>query len=153
MKKTSTPMEMMEPCPKCGMKNPKGAKFCNNCGLQFSVTKEKSKLYYEALSSLHLVAALYCLIYALNFGQTSLLLLILYVVPGVLGLYLFYAFKVGKIQKWTRLASECMVIVGLIGTFIMFLIAATSPVGPIIEPAWIIFVVILWELWKSRSMP
>jgi len=134
-------------CPKCGARNPEGAKFCNNCGARLQVAVEGG---FEGLVYLHLVAALYMLLSAAfnAIVQGSPLFLGLYVVAGVLGICVAYALRAGKVKGWVKLASFIMIVSGLIGTTLMFLIGLE--IKGVIGPAWVIFLVTAWKLWQDR---
>ena len=134
-------------CHKCGARNPKGAKFCNNCGVRLQLTVKGG---FEGLVYLHVVAALYVLLSAAfnALVQASPLFLGLYVVAGVLGICVAYALSSGKVGGWVKFASLIMTILGLIGTILMFLIGLE--IKGVIGPAWILFLATAWKLWKDR---
>jgi len=140
-------MKKMEPCPKCGMKNLEGAKFCNNCGTRLQAAPKGD---FEGLSSLYLVGALYSLL-SVAFNtliRADLLLFGSYLVAGIFGLYIAYALKAGGIKGWIKYISMVTVAAGLIGTSLLFLIGLG--IKGVIGPGWVIFLVTGWKLWKGR---
>jgi hypothetical protein len=134
-------------CPKCGAKNPEGAKFCNNCGTRLQLAVKSN---FEGLAYLHLATALYVLLsVAFNaLVRASPLFLGLYVVAGVLGMCVAYALSTGKVRSWIKPASLVAIIAGLTGTTFMFIIGLE--IKGVIGPAWVLFLATAWKLWKDR---
>lgn len=134
-------------CPKCETKNPENAKFCNSCGARLQVVVKGG---FEGLVALHTVAALYVLL-SVTFNrlvQASPIFLSLYVVAGVLGLGGAYALNAGKIKTWTKFLSLAMVVVGIVGTTLLFILGLT--IEGVVGPAWVIFLATAWKLWQDR---
>jgi hypothetical protein len=145
-------------CKKCGFENPEGLKFCGNCGAKLSAIIEVHK--FEGLAILHITASAYLLISLISsyslisifsnalVGERNILM-ILYLASGLLGLYAGYEFYIGKISKYLKIVSALAIIIGLVSTSILFW--AGLVVMGVIGPAWIIFLINAWMLWKERK--
>jgi len=66
-----------------------------------------------------------------------------------MGLYAGYQFYLGKTGKHLKIISSLAIITGLASTSILFLIGLG--IRGVIGPAWIIFLVNAWVLWKERK--
>jgi hypothetical protein len=134
-------------CTKCGAENLENAKFCNNCGVVLKIAR---KVGFEDLITLHMLAAFYSLLSAAfnSLIQATSLLWELYLATGALGIYCAYALNAGIIKRWTKFVSLTMIVVGLAGTTLMFLIGLGM--RRVVDPGWIIFLVIGWKLWQNR---
>jgi ribosomal protein L40E len=134
-------------CPKCGAKNRSAAKFCDSCGARLLV---ESKGGFEALASLNLVAALYVLLSAAfnEIIRAAPIFLALYLSAGILGLGVAYQMSAGKVGRWTKFLSLAIVILGLAGTIILFLIGLG--IRGVVGPGWVIFLILAWRLWQDR---
>ena len=120
-------------------------KFCGNCGVKISIETNAPK--FEALVLLHLAASLY-LVISLIFNtlvQMSSVFIVPYVASSLLGLFAAYSFYRGKTSKSLKAISALAIAIGLAFTFTLFVIGAS-----LIGPAWIIFVINGWALWKQR---
>jgi len=136
-------------CEKCGFDNPSNVKFCGNCGARLSVTAITPK--FEGLALLHITGSAY-LIISLIFNalvQASLIFLIPYIISALLGLYAGYEFYIGKVSKYLKFVSALAIILGLVSTFLLFWIGLG--VRGVIGPAWVIFLINAWMLWKERA--
>jgi hypothetical protein len=136
-------------CEKCGFDNPSNVKFCGNCGTKLSAIVEVRK--FESLALLHITGSVYLLI-SLIFNalvQASMIFLIPYIISALLGLYAGYEFYIGKVSKYLKFVSALAIILGLVSTFLLFWIGLG--VRGVIGPAWIIFLINLWMLWKERA--
>lgn len=139
----------MVKCEKCGFDNPSNVKFCGNCGARLSVTAITPK--FEGLALLHITGSAY-LIISLIFNalvQASLIFLIPYIISALLGLYAGYEFYIGKVSKYLKFVSALAIILGLVSTFLLFWIGLG--VRGVIGPAWVIFLINAWMLWKERA--
>ncbi|MCP8316491.1 MAG: zinc ribbon domain-containing protein [archaeon] len=135
-------------CKKCGFENPSNLKFCGNCGARLSVTAITPK--FEGLALLHITGSAY-LIISLIFNalvQASVIFMIPYIASGLLGLYAGYEFYTSKAGKWLKIISALAIIIGLVSTSLLFLIGLE--VRGVIGPAWVIFLINAWMLWKER---
>jgi hypothetical protein len=65
-----------------------------------------------------------------------------------MGLYAGYQFYLGKTGKYLKIISLLAIMLGLASTFILFLIGLG--IRGVIGPAWIIFLVNAWILWRER---
>lgn len=136
-------------CRKCGFENPANLKFCGNCGARLSITIEAPK--FEGLALLHITASVYLLI-SLAFNalvQASLIFIIPYIASALLGLYAGYELYIGKVEKWLKIISALAIIIGLASTFLLFWIGLE--IKGVIGPAWVIFLINAWILWKERA--
>lgn len=145
-------------CRKCGFENPTNLKFCGNCGARLGIAIEAHK--FEGLALLHITGSLYLLISLISsyrlislfcnalVGESNTFL-ILYLVSGLLGLYAGYEFYVGKVVKYLKIISALAIALGLASTSILFWTGLL--VEGVIGPAWIIFLINLWMLWKERA--
>jgi len=136
-------------CGKCGFDNPANLKFCGNCGARLGVTEITPK--FEALALLHVTGSTYLLI-SLVFNtlvQASMVFIIPYIASGLLGLYAGYEFYTGKVSKWLKIISAAVIATGLASTSTLFLIGLG--VRGVIGPAWTIFLINAWTLWKERA--
>ncbi len=145
-------------CKKCGFENPEGLKFCGNCGAKISAIVEVHK--FEGLALLHITASVYLLISIISsynllsvfsnalVGERNTFM-ILYFVSALLGLYAGYEFYIGKISKYLKIISALAIIIGLVSTSLLFW--AGLVVMGVIGPAWIIFLINAWMLWKERK--
>jgi hypothetical protein len=136
-------------CDKCGFDNPSNLKFCGNCGARLNVTVVASR--FEGLALLHIVGGLY-LLTSLIFNalvQASLTFIIPYLTSGLLGLYAGYKLYMGRTGKHLKIASALAVILGLASTLLLFWIGLG--VRGVVGPAWIIFSVNAWILWKEKA--
>lgn len=134
-------------CPKCGYGNPDEAIFCLKCGAKLGVADGGA---FEGLVFLHLAGSLYVLLSAaLNaLVQASTVILALYIVPGVLGLYVAYTLHTRRAVRWTKFLSLTTVTLGLVGTLLLFIIGLR--IRRVVGPAWIIFLITGWKLWRDR---
>ena len=137
-------------CRKCGKENPVDAKFCLNCG---------SRLYrvdggnLRDLRSLFLVGSLYLLLSAITLSDIFLLF-ILYLIPGLTGLYVTFLLNRGVKGSPVKLLSILSLGMGFLVTLWIYyngLVTAGLTAGGLIGPSWIIFLVTGWRLWKRRS--
>lgn len=136
-------------CKKCGFENPKNLKFCSNCGARLRTATITPK--FEGLALLHITASVYLLI-SLIFNalvQASMIFTVPYIVSGLMGLYAGYEFYIGKVGKWLKIISALAIIIGLAPTFLLFWIGLE--IKGIIGPAWVIFLINAWMLWKERA--
>lgn len=139
----------MVKCEKCGFDNPSNVKFCGNCGARLSIATITPK--FEGLALLHITGSVYLLI-SLIFNalvQASMIFFIPYIISGLLGLYAGYEFYIGKVSKYLKIVSALAIILGLVSTFLLFIIGLG--VRGVIGPAWIIFLINLLMLWKERA--
>jgi len=137
-------------CRKCGFENPPNFKFCGNCGEKLVEVEAAPR--FEGLALLHITASIY-LIISLIFNavvQASPAFIIPYIISALLGLYAGYSFHMGRIGKYLKIASVIAIILGLASTFILFLIGLGMLRG-VVGPAWIIFLISAWTLWKTRK--
>lgn len=142
-------------CPKCAWKNPKEASFCLKCGSKLEIVKEPKRAPLEGLAFLYIVGSLYTILSAAfnPFVRESPLYLPLYLASGILGLCTTYALHQRKGGKWTRvLLSSASVALGFAGTFRLFLVGLMlrEEIRGIFGPAWIIFLITVWKLWRDR---
>ncbi|MEM2569957.1 MAG: zinc ribbon domain-containing protein [Candidatus Bathyarchaeia archaeon] len=143
-------------CVKCGFENPAEMKFCGNCGAKLTVAEaQKCTSSLESLIMLHLTGSLYLLI-SLAFNSliranTSFILMFVlpYLASTVLGLYAAYMLYKGVSGKYSKIISLAAIISGLVPTLILFIIGLG--IRGVIGPAWIIFLVNAWLLWKKRT--
>jgi hypothetical protein len=136
-------------CGKCGFDNPEGLKFCGNCGARLSTAAVTPK--FEGLALLHITGSIYLLV-SLIFNalvQASPAFLAPYIVSALLGLYAGYELYTGKVGKHLKIVSALAIIIGLASTLILFLIGLG--IRGVIGPAWIIFLISAWTLWKERK--
>ena len=136
-------------CTKCGFENPANLKFCGNCGTKLVIATITPK--FEGLALLHITGSIYLLI-SLIFNaliQSSMILMIAYLVSALLGLYAGYEFHRGKVSKWLKITSALATTLGLASTFIIFMIGIG--IGGVIGPAWIIFLINAMILWKEKA--
>jgi len=134
-------------CAKCGFENLANLKFCGNCGVKLGVSVIPP---FEELALLHITGSAYLLI-SLIFNalvQASIIFIAPYLASGLLGLYAGYRFHKGKVGKWLKIVSAITIAVGLASTFASFLMGLA--VKGVIGPAWVIFLVNAWQLWKER---
>jgi hypothetical protein len=142
-------MDMVR-CGKCGFENPPDLKFCGNCGASLSVVLETPR--FEGLALLHIAGSLYLLL-SLAFNalvQASPAFIILYASSALLGLYAGYRFYTGRASKYLKIVSPLAIALGLTSTSILFLLGLA--IRGVIGPAWIIFLVNAWALWRDRKM-
>jgi hypothetical protein len=142
-------MDMVR-CGKCGFENPPDLKFCGNCGTRLSVVLETPR--FEGLASLHIAGSLYLLL-SLAFNalvRASPAFIILYASSALLGLYAGYRFYTGRASKYLKIVSPLAIALGLTSTSILFLLGLA--IRGVIGPAWIIFLVNAWALWRDRKM-
>lgn len=135
-------------CRKCGFENPAGMKFCGNCGAKLTL-ELAPKL--ESLALLHITGSIY-LIISLIFNaliRVSPILLISYTTSALLGLYAGYALHKNKVGRYLKIVSVLASIIGFIATFILFIMGLE--IRGVVGPAWIIFLVIIYVLWKKRA--
>lgn len=140
---------MSERCKKCGFENLANLKFCGNCGARLGAIAITPK--FESLALLHITASAY-LIISLIFNaliQASLIFIIPYLASGLLGLYAGYELFIGKVSKYLKIVSALAIAIGLASTFLLFLIGLE--IKGVIGPAWIIFMINAWMLWKERA--
>jgi hypothetical protein len=140
-------MDMVR-CGKCGFENPPDLKFCGNCGASFSVVLETPR--FEGLALLHIAGSLYLLL-SLAFNalvQASPAFIILHASSALLGLYAGYRFYTGRASKYLKIVSPLAIALGLTSTSILFLLGLA--IRGVIGPAWIIFLVNAWALWRDR---
>ncbi|MEM3518475.1 MAG: zinc ribbon domain-containing protein [Nitrososphaerales archaeon] len=145
-------------CKKCGFENPTNVKFCGNCGAKLSTIVEANK--FEGLALLHITGSAYLLISLISsyrlisifsnalVGESNTFM-ILYITSAILGFYSGYEFYIGKINKYLKIISALAIIIGLASTSILFW--AGLVVMGVIGPAWIIFLINAWMLWKERK--
>jgi len=148
-KKEDDDMNESVKCKKCGFENSANLKFCGNCGARLGTVVEVPK--FEGLAILHITASAYLLI-SLIFNalvQASMIFVIPYIASGLLGLYAGYEFYVGKISKWLKFVSALAIIIGLASTLLLFWIGLE--IRGVIGPAWAIFLINAWMLWKERA--
>jgi hypothetical protein len=137
-------------CGKCGFENPPDLKFCGNCGARLSVVLETPR--FEGLALLHIAGSLYLLL-SLAFNalvQASPAFIILHASSALLGLYAGYRFYTGRASKYLKIVSPLAIALGLTSTSILFLLGLA--IRGVIGPAWIIFLVNAWALWRDRKM-
>jgi hypothetical protein len=140
-------MDMVR-CGKCGFENPPDLKFCGNCGARLSVVLEAPS--FEGLALLHIAGSLYLLL-SLAFNalvQASPAFIILYASSALLGLYAGYRFYTGRASKYLKIVSPLAIALGLTSTSILFLLGLA--IRGVVGPAWIIFLVNAWALWRNR---
>ena len=137
-------------CKKCGFENPPNFKFCGNCGEK--LVEAEAVPRFEGLALLHITASIY-LIISLIFNavvQASPAFITPYIISALSGLYAGYRFYTGRTGKYLKIVSAIAIILGLASTFILFLIGLGMLRG-VIGPAWIIFLISTWTLWKMRK--
>jgi len=137
-------------CKKCGFENPPNFKFCGNCGEK--LVEAEATPRFEGLALLHITASIY-LIISLIFNvvvQASPAFITPYIISALLGLYAGYRFYAGRTGKHLKIVSAIAIILGLASTFILFLVGLGMLRG-VIGPAWIIFLISAWTLWKMRK--
>lgn len=142
-------MDMVR-CGKCGFENPPDLKFCGNCGARLSVVLETPR--FEGLALLHIAGSLYLLL-SLAFNalvQAIPAFIILHASSALLGLYAGYRFYTGRASKYLKIVSPLAIALGLTSTSILFLLGLA--IRGVIGPAWIIFLVNAWALWRDRKM-
>jgi len=143
---------------KCGFENPTNLKFCGNCGARLDIATITPK--FEGLALLHITASAYLLISLISsYSLISLFsnalvgesytFMILYLISGLLGLYASYEFYIGKVEKWLKMISAVAIALGLASTSILFWTGLL--VEGVIGPAWVIFLINAWMLWKERA--
>jgi hypothetical protein len=140
-------MDMVR-CGKCGFENPPDLKFCGNCGARLSVVLETPR--FEGLALLHIAGSLYLLL-SLAFNalvQAIPAFIILHASSALLGLYAGYRFYTGRASKYLKIVSPLAIALGLTSTSILFLLGLA--IRGVIGPAWIIFLVNAWALWRDR---
>lgn len=137
-------------CVKCGFENPSGMKFCGNCGAK--LVFEELPPESEALTLLHLTGSLY-LVMSLVFNslaRASPLFVALYTTSALLGLYAAYSIRKQTKAKHSKIVSVMAIIAGFSGTLLLFIIGLLELRG-IVGPAWIIFLISGYMLWKNRE--
>jgi len=80
--------------------------------------------------------------------KASPLFLGIYLATGTLAAYGAYSLNAKKIEWWTKIISLLMIILGLAGTTFMFIVGLR--IKGVIGPAWILFLVVAWRLWRNR---
>jgi hypothetical protein len=137
-------------CSKCGYKkNPPEAKYCLNCGAKLSASSIVQPL--DGLFYLHLVGSSY-LLTSLVFNsvvRASIFLAIPYLVGGILGLISANELRRASRRRFVKILSASSVALGLVGTLMLFLIG--MELRGIVGPAWLIFLINAWKLWRDRS--
>jgi hypothetical protein len=139
-------------CPKCGFENLPEARYCSSCREELGVDVRAVGGRFEGLTLLHLVGSFYVLV-SLVFNEVvraSLFFMVPYLVSGVLGLVCAWGFSHWssiKVKGLVKLLSVISVGVGLIGTFLLFVIGLD--LKGIVGPAWLIFLVSAWKLWRD----
>jgi hypothetical protein len=141
-------------CGKCGFKNPSGAKYCLNCGKKLGVSLESGSTGFDGLFLLHLTGSVYVLISIIfnELVRLTILFLVPYLVVGFLGLaaaYEFHNWSNVKRKRLVKSISLLAIALGFAATFILFLLGLG--VHGVIGPAWVIFLVNGWKLWKDRQ--
>mgnify|MGYP001062038493 CR=1 FL=1 len=83
--------------------------------------------------------------------QASEILVVLYIAGGVLGLISAWQFRrlSRRSKVWVTLPSAAAIALGFAGTLWLFILGLK--VRGIVGPAWLIFIVNAWELWRERS--
>ncbi|MFQ5950853.1 MAG: zinc ribbon domain-containing protein [Candidatus Geothermarchaeales archaeon] len=133
-------------CPKCDFRNPERAQFCLSCGTKLVV----EAVVLEGLAYLNMAAGVYVLASVVfnTLVRASFLFLGPYLVSGGLTLYVAYALRKGKVASWTKYAAVVGVGIGLVATFLMFLVGLA--LEGIVGPMWLVFLLLMWKLWKDR---
>ncbi|HVP23011.1 MAG TPA: zinc ribbon domain-containing protein [Conexivisphaerales archaeon] len=137
-------------CPKCGFMNGPGIKFCGNCGADLKVSLRTN--YVEALAASHLTASVYVLLtLAFNYRAFSSipLLLSLYALAGIAGLYIGLQFHRGLGGLWLKVASAITIAIGLAGTLLLFFLSIS--LNWLTSPSWVLFVACGVLLFLSRK--
>jgi hypothetical protein len=138
----------MVSCEKCGFENPPGLKFCGNCGARLSSSLEIAR--FEGLALLHIAGSLYLLLSLASNAlvQASPAFITLHASSALLGLYAGYRLYTGRAGKYLKIVSPLAIALGLASTLTLFLLGLT--IRGVVGPAWIIFLVNAWALWRDR---
>lgn len=143
-------------CPKCGFENLSSATFCSGCGARLKPLPAEVKERFEALSLLLLVGSVYLFV---SLAVNAVMQLLLFAVPfllaclltsGVLGVYAGYRLYRGGRGGGVVASSAIAVSLGFAATLFIFLLGLS--VEGVFSPAWVIFLVAAWRLWKDRHM-
>lgn len=136
-------------CRKCGFENPGGLKFCGNCGSRLTPAAEGPRL--EGLALLHVAGSLYLIVSVISNAlvRASAIFTISYIASALLGLYAGYGLYAGKVGKWLKAASALAIAIGLVFTLLLFLIGLE--IRGVIGPAWVIFLMGAWALWRGMA--
>jgi hypothetical protein len=141
-------------CPKCSSENSADAKFCSNCGFNFTASSTKRK--FDGSAALLLAGSLYLLLgIALNqLIQADIRLAIPAVLSGLLGLYAAYALMKGQANKATFSTALISIALGLGLTFLIFLIGVVPIVTNqsllgVTGAAWIIYALAAFWLYRD----
>jgi hypothetical protein len=141
-------------CGKCGSQNPTNLKFCGNCGSRIKqawLGSEFLATRFEALALLHVTGSIYLLISLIvnALVQATYLFYVPYAIAALLGLYAGYGFYEGKLNRNVRVASITSNLVGLVSTFLLFVVGLE--VRGVVGPAWVIFGITLGFYIKARD--
>jgi len=135
-------------CVKCDFENPANMKFCGNCGAKLSVTPTTPE--FEGLTLLHITGSAYLLISLIfNTLVKDTVLVVPYLASGLLGLYAGYEFYKGKTGMWSKIISILAIVMGVVSTSYLFWMGLE--LRGVIGPAWVIFLISAWLLWKDRG--
>ncbi len=141
-------------CGKCGFRNPRNLKFCGNCGTRIRSAWLGSDFLatrFEALALLHLTGSIYLLISLMvnALVQATYLFYFPYISSALLGLYAGNGFLKGQISGRLKAASLTAALVGLVSTFLLFIVGLE--VRGVVGPAWAIFAITLLFYVRARD--
>jgi ribosomal protein L40E len=126
-------------CQKCGKINPRDAKFCLNCGNRLYILIGGEDL--KEVTTLFILGSLYLLLFSIiSMVTTGFWFFLLYLIPGLTGLYVVFLFNKGVKGLIAKLLSILTLALGLSLTMLTYTV-----------PAWIIFLITGWRLWQKRS--
>lgn len=138
-------------CPKCGFENLPMASFCSGCGARLKPLPAEVKGRFEALSLLLLVGSVYLFVsLAVNAVMQVLLFAVPSFVSAVLGVYAGYRLYKGYGGGVTIASSAVAIGLGFADTLVFFWLGLS--VKGVFGPAWVIFLVAAWRLWKDRRV-
>lgn len=138
-------------CPKCGFENLPDATFCSGCGARLKPLPAEVKGRFEALSLLLLVGSVYLFVsLAVNVIMQVLLFAVPSFVSAVFGVYAGYKLYRGKVGSGVVASSATAIGVGFAVTLVVFWLGLD--VKGVFGPAWVIFLVAAWRLWKDRQV-
>lgn len=139
-------------CPKCNFDNLPNSKYCSNCGARLtpiSISEVKNK--FEALYLLLITGLAYLII---SLAVNAIMQIITFALPTIisiiLGLYSGYMLYKGKFGKGPFTSLIISVTIAFIITMIIFYLGLG--IRGVFGPGWVIFLTIIWKLWKDREI-